>query len=160
MKALITLLAPVLALALLSGCQMIYKLPTRQGNVLEQKQLDQLQTGMTRDQVRFLLGTPLAASPFRSERWDYIGYYKSPRGEEQSRTVSLFFDADRLSRMEGVQMAAAATDALTNPDAKAVAAQQKKDQLEDSRAESAPPSGIIMTPTDPSAPAPDKLPNP
>ncbi|MEC9363711.1 MAG: outer membrane protein assembly factor BamE, partial [Pseudomonadota bacterium] len=55
----------------LAGCQIIYKLPTRQGNVIEQKQLDQLQTGMTREQVLFLMGTPLAASPFREDRWDY-----------------------------------------------------------------------------------------
>ena len=72
----------------LSGCSIIYKLPTRQGNVIEQKQLDQLQVGMTREQVKFLMGTPIASDPFRGERWDYFGYYKSPRGQVSTRTVT------------------------------------------------------------------------
>ena len=87
----------------LSGCQIIYKLPTRQGNVLEQKDLDKLKPGMTRDQVKFVMGTPLAATPFRADRWDYVGYYKSPRGEITQRTVTAFFDGDVLTRTEGTE---------------------------------------------------------
>ena len=60
---------------------------------------------MTREQVRFLLGTPVAASPFRDDRWDYTGYYKSPRGKVFSRTVTLFFAGNALARMEGVKLA-------------------------------------------------------
>ena len=94
----------VLVLAL-AGCSIVYRLPTRQGNVLDQKQLDQLQVGQTRDQVRFLLGTPIATSPFQVARWDYFGYYKDPRGKVSTRTVSLFFDGDKLAKMDGVQIA-------------------------------------------------------
>src|SRR3546814_3682597 len=65
----------------LSACSIIYKLPTRQGNVIEQKQLDQLKLGMTHEQVHYLIGTPIAASAFRPNCWAYVGYYKSPRGE-------------------------------------------------------------------------------
>jgi outer membrane protein assembly factor BamE len=115
-----------LALAL-CGCSIIYKLPTRQGNVLEQKQLDQLQVGMTRDQVKFLLGTPIATSPFRTERWDYFGYYKSPRGQVSTRTVSLYFDDNKLSRMDGVQLASNDKNVGT-PDVDTLAKEVKKDE--------------------------------
>lgn len=92
--------------AVLAGCQLIYKLPTRQGNVIEQKQLDQLAVGMTREQAQYLLGTPLAASPFNQDRWDYVSYYKSPRGQETKRVVTLYFDAaGTLTRIEGVKNA-------------------------------------------------------
>lgn len=125
------ILLSLLALGL-AGCSIIYKLPTRQGNVIEQKQLDQLQVGMTRDQVKFLLGTPIASSPFRAERWDYFGYYKSPRGEVASRTVSLYFADNKLSRMEGVQVAANDKDVGT-PDVDTLAKQVKKDESDKTR---------------------------
>lgn len=139
----------------LSGCELIYKLPTRQGNVLEQKQLDQLQTGMTRDQVRFLLGTPLAASPYRPERWDYVGYYRSPRGKVTSRTVSLYFDgANKLSKMEGLQVANA-DESLESPDVDAMAREDKSAKHEAERDESVAPQ-----PTDIDQPEAGQLPNP
>ena len=87
----------------LSACNIVYKLPTRQGNVLEQSKLEQIEVGMTRDQVRFLLGTPLAASPFTDERWDYLGFYRSPRGQTAQRVVSLYFDGNSLVRAEGIE---------------------------------------------------------
>jgi outer membrane protein assembly factor BamE len=120
----------------LAGCSIVYKLPTRQGNVIEQKQLDQLQLGMSKQQVEFLLGTPIAADPFRDDRWDYLGYYKSPRGQVSSRTVTLFFDDGKLSRMQGVQLAG--NDKATEPvDVETLAHQRKKDQTDKSRDESA-----------------------
>ena len=126
----------------LAGCASLldtlaYKLPTRQGNVIEQKQLDQLKLGMTPDQVKFLLGTPLAASPFREDRWDYVGYYRSPRGQESSRTVSLFFDKGQVARMDGVTLAAAKradAQALETPDVQSVLDTDEKSRLEAERA--------------------------
>lgn len=111
----------------LSGCSIVYKLPTRQGNVIDQKQFDLLKVGQTREQVKFLLGTPIATSPFRTDRWDYFGYYKDPRGKVSSRTISLYFDADKLTRMEGVQIAGAARP-LDSPDVERIQAEQKKDE--------------------------------
>lgn len=136
-------LASLLALAL-AGCEIVYKLPTRQGNVIEQKQLDKLELGMTREQVQFLLGTPLAASPFTDQRWDYVGYYKPPRGKEFSRAVSLYFEGDKLARMEGAEPAADAPP--EKPDLDALEKQEKKDQLEAERAEEQTDSGITVTP--------------
>ncbi|WP_293372986.1 outer membrane protein assembly factor BamE [Nevskia sp.] len=99
-----SILVSLLALSL-SGCFFVYKLPTRQGNVIDQKQFDLLKVGQTREQVKFLLGTPIATSPFRNDRWDYYGYYKDPRGKVSTRTISLYFDGDKLDRMDGVQIA-------------------------------------------------------
>ncbi|AXQ29263.1 outer membrane protein assembly factor BamE [Solimonas sp. K1W22B-7] len=141
----------VLGALALSACQIVYKLPTRQGNVIEQKQLDQLQTGMTREQVRFLMGTPVAASPFEDRRWDYVGYYKSPRGKVSSRVVSVYFESEKVARLEGVKALEgekAADKALENPDVKTVLREDKKAQAEDTRVESeqGKESGVILTP--------------
>lgn len=138
------LLIAVLGLAL-SACNLIYKLPTRQGNVIEQKQLDQLKVGMSKQQALFLLGTPIAASPFRADRWDYVGYYKSPRGQVVSRTVTLHFQGDNLARLEGAA-APAGSSALDTPDAKSVIDQQKKDEVDAERALGPGESGVVLTP--------------
>ena len=137
----------VLGALALSACQIVYKLPTRQGNVIEQKQLDQLQVGMTRDQVRFLMGTPVAASPFEDRRWDYVGYYKSPRGKVSSRVVSIWFESDKVARMDGIKAAEGAA-AIDNPDVKTVLREDKKAQAEDTReqSEQGKESGVILTP--------------
>lgn len=108
-----------------AGCQIIYKLPTRQGNIIQQKSVDQLKLGMTREQVHFLMGTPIGASPFRPDRWDYVGYYRSPRGEVTTRTVSLFFEGQQLARMEGIS-AVDNSEAIADPDMKNVLEAEKK----------------------------------
>ncbi|MDP3858955.1 MAG: outer membrane protein assembly factor BamE [Stagnimonas sp.] len=145
------LLIAVLGLAL-SACNLIYKLPTRQGNVIEQKQLDQLKLGQTRDQVLFLMGTPIAASPFRADRWDYVGYYKSPRGQVASRTVTLFFEGDSLARMDGVAAPADTATVGAPTSAKQLIREQKKDEVDAERAAEPTESGVILTP--PGTPAP------
>ena len=129
----------------LSACSIIYKLPTRQGNVIEQKQLDQLKLGMTHEQVHYLIGTPIAASAFRPNRWDYVGYYKSPRGEVTERIVSLYFADNVLARMDGIAKPGE-TKAIDNPDVSTVIANEKKDANDASRAESPHPSGVVLTP--------------
>jgi outer membrane protein assembly factor BamE (lipoprotein component of BamABCDE complex) len=119
----------VLALLLLlplAACELVYKLPTRQGNVIEQKDLDRLTLGMTREQVRFILGTPVASSSLDTDRWDYYGYYKPPRGEPFSRTVSLWFDGDKLVRMQG-EKADAGGD---TPDVEAMKAAKRQAAVE------------------------------
>jgi outer membrane protein assembly factor BamE len=116
-----------------TSCAIIYRLPTRQGNVIEQRELDRLKLGMTKDQVQYILGTPIAADPFRTGRWDYYGYYKSPRGQVSERNVALFFGADdKLERMEGQQLASNNVN-LGTPDAEAMQKQKAKERLEDSR---------------------------
>ncbi|MDB5988227.1 MAG: outer membrane protein assembly factor BamE [Nevskia sp.] len=131
--------------------EIVYKLPTRQGNVIEQKQLDQLHVGMTRDQVKFLMGTPIAANPFREDRWDYFGYYKSPRGEVSRRNVTLYFDNAKLTHMEGVRLASAdqavQAKTLDDPDFDNFSKQQKQDKKDNAdRARDENPAGVPGTP--------------
>ena len=133
------LLLALLAISL-CGCGLIYKLPTRQGNVIEQKELDKLQLGMSRDQVKFVLSTPIAASSLQPNRWDYLGYYKSPRGKVFNRTVSLYFEADQLARMEGTAAPAGDRAALESPTEDEKAVTEAGDQKTD------PESGIVIKP--------------
>jgi outer membrane protein assembly factor BamE len=143
--------------------EIVYKLPTRQGNVIEQKQLDQLHVGMTRDQVKFLMGTPIATNPFREDRWDYFGYYKSPRGEVSRRNVTLYFDNTKLTHMEGVRVASADQEVqaktLDDPDFDTLAKQQKQDKKDNAdRARDENPAGGPGTPGALPSPASSNIP--
>lgn len=123
---------------LLAGCSIVYRLPTRQGNVIEQSELNKLQIGMTKKQVTYILGTPIASSPFESSRWDYYGYYKSPRGNVSSRNVSLSFDSsDKLTHMVGVDNSNL-TVAPTAPDKETLAQEKKEAESPQSRASQGP----------------------
>jgi outer membrane protein assembly factor BamE len=137
----------VLAVSLvaLTGCSIIYKLPTRQGNVIEQKDLDKLKVGMTREQVKFVMGTPIASTPFRSDRWDYVGYYKSPRGDVTTRSVTLYFDKDTLARLEGTEPESGDHN-LSRPDAKTILKQERTDRVEDERGQQAQPTDVPVPP--------------
>jgi len=128
----------------LSGCQLIYKLPTRQGNVLEQKDVVKLKTGMTREQVSYVLGTPVATSPFTHDRWDYVSYYKPPRGEPIIRQVHVYFDGDKVVKLDGVD--AFKPDASTTPDVDTIIKEEKKNKTEDERNEGPSHSGVTITP--------------
>lgn len=97
-------LAVGLAGLLLAGCESMlpeaHKIDIQQGNRINAEDLDRLQTGMTREQVKFLLGTPLLQDAFHQNRWDYL-YYLQP-GKEAARQsrVSLFFDGNTLVKID------------------------------------------------------------
>lgn len=90
----------VLAVLLgLGAC--VYRINIQQGNFLDPKALEQLNTGMTRSQVRFLLGTPMVSNAFDPDRWDYVYYMKRGRiGSPEQRKVTVFFEDDRVTRIE------------------------------------------------------------
>ena len=91
--------AALLAAALLSAC--VYKLDTQQGNLLDAEQVDAVEVGMTRSQVRFLLGTPMVADPFAQDRWDYMYYFRAGKGGATRRShVIVHFDGDTVSKVE------------------------------------------------------------
>ena len=137
--------------ASLSGCAIVYKLPTRQGNVIDQKQLNELKIGMTREQVHFLLGTPVASSSFEPDRWDYFGYYKPPRGSATTRTVTLFFDGDKLARVEGIDLASNSELILGTPDFQTMkdAAKKSVDEAPDEEQEKTGANGGKQQPNRP-----------
>lgn len=85
-----------------SGCLKIYSPEVQQGNIVNQEMIDKLKPGMTRSQVRFVLGTPLVTDPFHADRWDYVYFYKqSFNGAPETRRLTVIFDGDALARMEG-----------------------------------------------------------
>ena len=81
-----------------SGC--VYRQNIAQGNLIEQEDLDQVEIGMTRNQIRFLLGTPMIDDPFHKDRWDYVYYLKVGRDDATfKRWISIFFEDDLVSQI-------------------------------------------------------------
>ena len=79
----------------------VYKIPIAQGNIITQEMIDQLEPGMTRRQVIYVMGTPLVRDPYNQSRWDYVFNYQ-PGGEERGQErISLHFENDALTRFEG-----------------------------------------------------------
>lgn len=78
-----------------------YRIDVRQGNYVTQEMVAKLKLGMTREQVRFALGTPLVADLFHASRWDYIYSFQPGRGEAQQRRLVVFFEDNKLIRVGG-----------------------------------------------------------
>jgi outer membrane protein assembly factor BamE len=81
-----------------------YKVEVVQGNFVSREQVEQLKPGMSRDQVRQVLGTPLLASVFHADRWDYVFTLKRQGVEPQALRLTVFFKGDALERFEGDTM--------------------------------------------------------
>jgi outer membrane protein assembly factor BamE len=83
-----------------AGC--VHRIDIQQGNFLDSEDIDRVTVGMTRVQVRSLLGTPMVADPFQDERWDYVYYLKKGRlTKAVRRHFIVFFDeADKVDRIE------------------------------------------------------------
>jgi outer membrane protein assembly factor BamE len=81
------------------GC--VYRINIQQGNYLDPAALEQLQVGMTRSQVRYLLGTPMVPDAFDKDRWDYLFYFKRGRlRDPEERKVTVFFEDDKVTRFD------------------------------------------------------------
>jgi outer membrane protein assembly factor BamE len=78
-----------------------YRIDVRQGNMVTQDMVAQLKLGLTKDQVRFVLGTPLLADVFHADRWDYVYRMQTGDGEIQQRRLAVFFDKGKLVRLGG-----------------------------------------------------------
>lgn len=99
-------LALGVAVAALSACGTTnwgfpYRPDVQQGNWITSEQVAQLRKGMTRDQVRYILGTPTLQDIFRSNRWDYPYVNKPGYGKMQERKFTVWFDGDKLDHWEG-----------------------------------------------------------
>jgi outer membrane protein assembly factor BamE len=96
-----------LAFALLLGACTLpafmapYRMDIQQGNNVTQEMASQLKPGMSKEQVRYLLGTPLLTDLFHAERWDYV-YFLDRRGQpRERRRLAVFFQDGKLARLEG-----------------------------------------------------------
>lgn len=83
-----------------SGC--VHRINIQQGNFLDNEDIDRVAVGMTRVQVRALLGTPMVADPFVTNRWDYVYYLKLGRSNEpRRRHFIVYFDSsDKVERVD------------------------------------------------------------
>ena len=82
-------IALLLALTLLNGCALIYKMDMRQGNIVDQKM------------VELVMGTPQVSSPFNQDRWEYVTSNSHRRKEPEIKTLTLHFESGTLSKIEG-----------------------------------------------------------
>lgn len=88
--------------ALTAGCGILYRQPIYQGNLLEKTAVDQLQPGMSKQQVSALLGSPSIADPFHHDRWDYTTTQRIGRiGKTEIKNLTLHFDNESLTKWEG-----------------------------------------------------------
>jgi outer membrane protein assembly factor BamE len=98
----------LLSLSLItSGCSWIpfpsiHKLDIQQGNIVNQEMIDQLQPGMTKSQVQYILGTPLITDSFNRNRWDFYYSRVASSGERTEEQMTVFFDQEeKLVQMTG-----------------------------------------------------------
>lgn len=102
-----------------SGC--VYRMPIQQGNLLDPSQVAQLDVGMTRTQVSFLLGTPMVPPGFDDSRWDYFYFVKVPQLKEPlTRRLTVFFEDDKVVRFEKLNIPEAPRTAVATEAADAV----------------------------------------
>jgi len=97
-----TLVLTLLVALFCAGCGVLYRQPIYQGNLLEPTAVEQLQAGMSKQQVQALLGTPSITDPFNPDRWDYVATERLGRsGETEVRNFTLWFEGESLARWEG-----------------------------------------------------------
>jgi len=102
---------------LLSGCSYVPRIPgvtpfrieIQQGNYISQEMVAQLKPGMSKEQVRLALGTPLLNDVFHADRWDYVYWREKPGMKREQRKLTVFFEDGKLNRLDGDVVAAGAT---------------------------------------------------
>src|SRR5262245_55242875 len=91
----------LIALLALTASACVYRIDIQQGNFLENKDIDQISVGMTRSQVRYLLGTPIVGNAFQDSRWDYVYYLKQGRSRKtEQRHFTVYFEEDKVTRID------------------------------------------------------------
>jgi len=92
----------VLLLSALLGACSIHRLDVQQGNIIKDEQVAKLKPGISKRQVRFIMGTPLIEDPFHANRWDYV--FTMQPGTERKVTeyqrVTVYFDEEKLSKVD------------------------------------------------------------
>lgn len=92
--------------AVLSACSSmkfpgVYRIPVQQGNYLEQDMIEQLEVGLSKRQVRYIMGSPMLEDTFNEDRWDYFYSVRKGDTELRSNHFVVFFENDRLTRWQG-----------------------------------------------------------
>jgi outer membrane protein assembly factor BamE len=138
-----------------------YRITIQQGNYVTREMIEQLKPGMTKEQVRFILGTPLVTDIFHADRWDYVFFREVPGGRREQRNFAVIFENGRLARVIGDLLPAEPVQAGAKPApqpqaAKPEAPKADSAKSEPGRAEAAaepPGQGATQKPAAPEAPA-------
>jgi outer membrane protein assembly factor BamE len=141
-----------------SGC--VYKMNIQQGNYLVPDSVSQLKEGMTRSQVRFLLGTPMVPVAFDDSRWDYYYYFNSQKIKKPlKRRLTVFFAEDKVARVENQGVQTQADLEQLERDLRRAVAEREKDMKKsgDETPAAAEPASGAGTPSD-AGKAPDPVP--
>lgn len=100
----------------LTGIMSAHRIEIQQGNFVSQEMVAQLKPGMSKDQVRFVMGTPLIADSFHGDRWDYVFRRQRANSKElEQRKLTVFFEDGKLKRIEGDVTPAAAASGVAPP---------------------------------------------
>ena len=104
-KPLQTLIALSVASTLLMGCSTlrfpgVFRIDIGQGNIITTEMVEKLKVGMTKRQVKYVMGSAMIEDPFSPDRWDYIYNYETGRGSFVENHLTLFFEGDRLQRID------------------------------------------------------------
>lgn len=122
MKSFIVYSLSVTAFLLLSACSTdnipgLYQIDVQQGNNVDQEMINKLEPGMTKNQVAYVMGTPLLIDTFHPNRWDYIYSYQPGGEEREQRRITLYFNDDEtLSHVEGDTRIVASREELPQVD--------------------------------------------
>ena len=147
----------------LAGCSFpgVYKIDIQQGNVVTQDMIDQLRPGMTRRQVRFIMGTPLITDTFHANRWDYL-YSIQPGGRQRyQERISLMFDGeDQLIGLAGDFMPGVSRDQEILGEGSDTSVQQPQTEVRDEPAKPGSLLEQIQDEVDAAEPIPVPIPEP
>jgi outer membrane protein assembly factor BamE len=107
----------LLSFAFLSSCGYVpqipgvtpYRIDIQQGNFVSQEMVAQLKPGMSKEQVRLVLGTPLLTDIFHADRGDYVYWREKPGAKRENRKLTVFFEDGKVTRLDGDVVAAGAT---------------------------------------------------
>lgn len=151
-------LLPVLCLVL-AGCSnlefpWVYRINVDQGNIITQEMVNKLKPGMTRSQVQFVMGSALLVDTFHDDRWDYLYTLLDGDGKRTEQRLTVFFEGDKLSALNGDFMPQADAPAAVQPEA----VSQPQPEAAPQPANPLPPLGPDVEPV-PSA-QPDPTPTP
>ncbi|MGD2082899.1 MAG: outer membrane protein assembly factor BamE [Chromatiales bacterium] len=103
----------------LARTPLMYRPDVQQGNVIDQGAVNRLQPGMTKSQVRYVMGTPMINDVLHQDRWDYVYLLREGDGDRKQERLTIFFEDDRLTRMVGDY----------RPDPAAAALAEEKEQV-------------------------------
>ena len=140
----------LVGLLALAGCSFpgVYKIDIQQGNVVTQDMIDQLRPGMSRRQVRFIMGNPLLTDTFHTNRWDYLYSLQPGGGERQQERMTLIFnEKDQLVSLNGDFMPGVSRDeAILGKDSgtSATPAKAQGEQAAPAKAEPKPKPGSLL----------------